>query len=57
MLAAVNGILVAKPNPAAAVIVVPAHNSAVAVLITFPTLLEALVGSATIVDYRQVHLC
>ena len=50
MLAAVNGILVAKPNCAAAVIVVPAYDSAVAVLITFETLLDANVGSVTIVD-------
>ena len=50
VLLAVKGILVEKPNSAAAVTVVPAHNSAAAVLITLATLLAALVGSATIDD-------
>ena len=49
---AVNGIAFAKlvcTVPANAVIETPAHNSAVFVLITFPTLLVARVGSITTV--------
>ena len=50
---AVKGMLLLNPvctAPLCAVIVVPAYNSAVFVLITLATLLVANVGSATIVD-------
>ena len=50
---AVKGMLLLKPDctvPATAVTVVPAHSSAVLVLITLATLFVASVGSVTIVD-------
>ena len=45
-----KGTGLANPNPAAAVIVVPAQDSAVADLITLTTVLEEFVGSVTIVE-------